>query len=280
MKAANDAAGSGVEIKFVGPELGMRYVQGDDWLTPFLDGCKDYVDVATVHAYGYSGATDSIDGALHGTDSFRSLLSYLQGVVAAHARPGTPIGITETAISYDWQTSVYTSESLKAAPGTYYAALWDIDRMGVALQANLWTLAFWNLAEVDDPNSGNVFGNILTKPWLSPPTYVLTPEYYTQQLMAANFSGTTVIPSGVPSDFSVYASYDATKASTAIVIVNKKSVAAPLSIAIDSLAPQTMVFDPLAITLVTVPDDQNAETSVIEYSPDLANAGQPPKSIR
>ena len=280
MKAANEATGSGVDLKFVGPELGWRYLPGNDWLTPFLDGCKDYVDVVSVHWYGYSGTTDSIQGALNGADSFRSFLSFLQGLVASHARPGTPIGITETAVSYDWQTSVYSSDALKAAPGTYYAALWDIDAMGVALQANLWTLAFWNLAEPDDPSSDNIFGNIRTQLSSRPPTYTLTPEYYAQQLMAGSFSGTTVTPSGVPDDFSVYASYDATKASTTIIVVNKKSVAAPLTIAVDSLPAQTMPFDPLAITLVTVPDDPTVQTSVVEYSPDLAAAGQPPRSIR
>ena len=280
MKAANDATGSGVDIKFVGPELAGKYWPGSDWLTPFLDGCKDYVDVVSVHYYGFSGAGDSIQGALYDADTFRAFLAYYQQLVAAHARPDTPIAITETAVAGEWQRSVYTSDSIQAAPGTYYSALWDIDRMGVALQANLWTLAFWNLAEPDDPSTGNVFGNILSKPWLSPPAYRLTPDYYAQQLIAGNFSGTTVIPSGVPSDFSVYASYDPTKASTVLAVVNKNSVAAPLTIAIDSLAPQTMTFGPLAITLVTVPDDPNATTDVIEYSPDLANAGQPPKSIQ
>jgi len=33
-----------------------------DWLTPFLDGCKDYVDVASIHAYGFSGTQLSVNG--------------------------------------------------------------------------------------------------------------------------------------------------------------------------------------------------------------------------
>ena len=270
MKAANDATGSGVDMKFVGPELAGRYWPGNDWLTPFLDGCKDYVDVVTVHYYGYSAAEDSIQGALYDADTFRSFLSYFRGVVAAHARPGTPIGITETAISYNWQTPLYTSDSLKAAPGTYYAAIWDVNRMGVALQNNLWTLAFWNLAEEDDPTSGNVFGNILTKPWLTPPTYTLTPEYYAQQLMASNFSGTTVIPSGVPSDFSVYASYDATKGSTAVMVVNKDTAPKSLTLAVDDLTPQTILFPTMSINLVTIPDDAAAKTQLVSYSAEMA----------
>ncbi len=48
MKAAN-AAGpdGGVPIQFLGPELSNKYLPGNDWLTPFLDGCKDYVDIVT-----------------------------------------------------------------------------------------------------------------------------------------------------------------------------------------------------------------------------------------
>ncbi len=99
-------------------------------------------------------------------------------------------------------------------------------------------------------------------------------------MVSTNFSGTTVVPSGVPSMFSVYASYDATKASTALFVINKNSVAAPLSLAVDSLAPQTVLFDPMSIALVTIPDDTNAGTHMIEYTSAMAEAGLPPKTIR
>ncbi len=280
MQAANAAANNGFDLQFVGPELAGAYVPGNDWLTPFLDGCKDYVDVASIHDYGFSAAQLSINGALTGVENYRALLSNVNSIVAEHARPGTPLAVTEVSISYDWDPTQFSQASLQAAPGTFYAAMWDADIMGVALEANLWTLAFWDLAEEVDQAQYTIFGFLHTNPLVSPPTVSLTPEYYAQQLVSTNFSGTTVVPSGVPSTFSVYASYDATKASTALLVINKNSVAAPLSLAVDSLGPQTVLFDPMSIAIVTIPDNTNAGTHMVEYTSDLAAAGLPPKTIR
>ncbi len=87
---------------------------------------------------------------------------------AKHARPGTPLAITEANICYEWDPKSYTPETRKLGPGTFYAAIWDADRMGVALEANLWTLAFWNLAEPVQMTNANVFGFILTDLTFSP----------------------------------------------------------------------------------------------------------------
>lgn len=278
MRAANDAADSGVTLQLLGPELAGAYYSGNDWLTPFLDGCKDDVDIVTIHAYGFSGPQDSVAGALNGVSSFRSLFSNIRQIVAAHARPGTPFGITETAISWDWDRSAYPAASLLAAPGTFYSAIWDADLMGAALEARLWTLAFWDLAEPVGTTS--VFGLLHTDSTVAPPSYAPTPEYYAQQLVTTSFSGTTVVPSGVPGGFSVYASYDPAKAATAVLVINKTDTAAPLSLAVDSLPPRLMTFGPLSISLVTIPDDGDAGTHVVEYNGDLADAGLGPKTLR
>ena len=70
------------------------------------------------------------------------------------------------------------------------------------------------------------------------------------------------------------------KGSIAITLSSKNSIAAALSLAVDSFAPQTLTFDPLSITIVTIPDDTNAETRMLECTPDLANADIRPKTIR
>ncbi len=280
MQAANAAANNGFDLKFVGPELAGAYIPSNDWLTPFLDACKDYVDVASIHAYGFSAAQLSVNGALTGVENYRQQLSNVKSIVAQHARPGTPLAVTEVSISYDWDPKQFTQAALQAAPGTFYAAMWDADIMGIALEANLWTLAFWDLAETIQTAPYSVFGFLHTDPSVKPPTYKITPEYYAQQMVSTNLSGTTVVPSGVPSMFSVYASYDAIKASTAVLVINKNSVAAPLSLAVDSLAPQTVLFDPMSIALVTIPDDTNAGIHMVEYTSAMAEAGLPPKTIR
>lgn len=272
MKAANAATGSGVELKFVGPELAWQYIPGHDWLSPFLDGCKDYIDVVSIHAYGFSANTLTLSGALNDVTNFRSFVAQEKALVAAHARPGTPLAITEANISYDWDPAKYTPDERNVGPGTFYAAMWDADRMGAALEANLWNFSFWELAETVQSASSSVFGFLQTDPSLTPPTYKETPEYHVQQMFNVSFTGTTVIPSGVPALMSVYASYDATKGSTAVMVINKDTVRKSLTLAVDNLTPQTLSFAAMSINIVTVPDDPAAKTQVNEYSAETAGA--------
>jgi len=276
MKAANaQASDGGVTLQFLGPELSNMYVPGNDWLTPFLDNCKDYVDVVTVHRYPFSAENVSSSGALRDVTSFRALLSSLWNIVKGHARPGTPLGITEANISWDYLPSDYTVTSQSAAPNTFYGALWVADEMGTALEYNLWTLAFWNLGETAINSQGNVFGFVVGG--------APTPEYWTEQMVSANFSGNILSPSNVPAGFSVYASYDSAKASTSVLVINKTDAASPVSLAVDSLPPQAFAFAATSVTLVTIPDDPSATTHVVTYTPDLAAAddgGLPPKKLQ
>jgi len=278
MKAANAATHSGVEIKFVGPELGWRYLEGNDWLSPMLDECKDYIDVVSIHAYGFSGRELTVEGALTDVDNFRRLVRDVKARVARHARPGTPLAITEAAICYDWDPKLYTPETLKLGPRTFYAAMWDADRMGAALEADLWNFSFWDLAEPVQMAKDNTFGFLLTDTSKDPPTYKLTPEYYAQLMVNTNFSGTTVVPSGAPVRMSLYASYDAKKAATAVLVLNKDAMERVLTLAVDDLKPRTITFSPMSINIVTIPDDAAAEHRVLEYTLKMADAGLPPRA--
>ena len=280
MLAANEKAHSGVDIKFVGPELGARYNEGDDWLSPMLDECKDYIDVVSIHAYGFSARELSADGALMDIDGFPQFVRDVKARVAKHARPGTPLAITEANICYDAFANLYMPEARKVGPGTFYAAIWDADRMGAALETGLWTFAFWNLTEPIQMSKDNVFGFIWTDPSKNPPAYKLTPEYYAEQMVDQSFSGTTVKPSEAPDSMSVYASYDAKKASSAILIINKDKVERALTIAVDSLKSLTIKFSPMSINIVTIPDDVVAEYHILEYTKQMADTGLPPKAIR
>ncbi len=280
MKDANAATNSGIELKFVGPELGWRYYEGNDWLTPMLDECKDYIDIVSVHHYGFAARDLTVEGALTDVDRFRQLVHDLKAIITKHARPGTPLAITEANISYDWDARLYTPEIRKVGPGTFYAAIWDADRMGAALEENLWTFAFWNLAETVQSANSNVFGFLQTDPSKNPPTWKPNPEYYTQQMVNTNFSGNTVIPSGVLVRMSVYASYDEKKASTAILVINKDTVDRPLKLAVDNLKPRTITFSPMSINIVSIPDDAAVEYRMLEYTMLMADAGLPPEHTR
>jgi hypothetical protein len=277
MKDANAAVNSGIELKFVGPELGWRYYEGNDWLGPMLDECKEYIDVVSIHLYGFAARDLSIEGALTDVDRFRSIIQDVKARIARHGRPGTPLAITEASICYDWDPSSYTPETRKVGPGTFYAAIWDADRMGVALEADLWTLAFWDLAEPIQIANGTVFGFLQTDPSKNPPTYKPNPEYYTQQMVTTNFSGTTVIPSGIPDRMSVYASYDEKKASTAILVINKDTEFRQLKLAVDNLKPRIIKFSPMSINIVTIPDNSRGEHQILEYTMQMADAGLLPE---
>lgn len=272
MKAANAAAADGgTPIQLLGPELSYKYVPGNDWLTPFLDACKDDVDVVTIHRYPFSGSQTSVNGALQDAKAFQSTLTAVEAIVKAHARPNTPLGVTESNISYDYdQTKYKTASNLAAEPGTFYAALWTADALGVALQNNLWTLAFWNLAETSAASS--VLGFIVADQG--------GPQYYAEQMVSANLSGSVLTPAGVPSGFSIYASYDPSKASTSIIVINKNTTSGSLTIAIDALAPLPLDFPATSLSLVQVADGDAGSPHLVRYTADLATASMPPQSIQ
>jgi hypothetical protein len=270
MKAANAAApGGGVPMTFLGPELSYQYIPGADYLTPFLDACKDYVDIVSVHRYPFGGGTEpgipgtSAHGALTDVTAFRSAVASLTNIVANHARPTTPLAITEANISFDYQASAYTPAALVAEPTTFYAGLWTADVLGASLETGLWTLAFW---DIGDPGSApSVLGFLQSgQP---------VPAYYTMQMISANFRGNTVVPTGVPVGFSAYASYDATAGSTAVLLINKTTTSSRLAIAVDTLTVQSFDCPALSVTLVQVPDAASAPTRVLRYTQDQADAG-------
>jgi hypothetical protein len=267
MKAANENTHSGVDLKFVGPELGARYNEGSDWLSPMLDMCRDYIDVVSIHAYGFAAHDLSKEDILSDVGGFK------------HGRPGTPLAITEANVCYEAFPNLYTPEARKIGPGTFYAALWDADRMGAALEENLWTFAFWNLAEYER-GGGNVFGFVLTDPSKNPPAWKMTPEYYAEQMVDTNFSGNIVVPSGVPEDMSAYASYDSQKAATAVLVLNKDSAGRTLKLMVDGLKPRTLQFAPMSINLINIPDDDRTGYRVLEYTQKMADAGLPPRAAR
>jgi hypothetical protein len=276
MIMANEAAHSGIELKFVGPELGWRYLEGNDWLSPMLDECKDFIDIVSIHVYGFAARDLSVENILTDVDRFRKLVDDVKARIDRHARPGTPLSITMANICFEWDPAAYTPETRRLGPGTFYAALWYADRMGAALEAGLWTHAFWNLAEPVQGINGNVFGCILTDPSKDPPAYKLNPEYYAQWMINNNLSGTIIIPSGVPARLSVYTGYDSAKASTAVLVLNKDTLERPLKLVVDKLKPRSITFPPMSINLVTIPDDAGTEYSLLEYTIRMAEAGLPP----
>jgi hypothetical protein len=270
MRAANAAGDGGTPpLTFLGPELAYEYIPGADYLTPFLDACKDYVDIVSVHRYPFSGVQTSVNGALHDVTSFRQVVASLNAIVKGHARPGTPLAITEANISYDYMASAYTATSKLAAPTTFYAGLWAADVLGASLESGLWTLAFW---DIGDPSTAPSVLGVLQD---GQPV----PAYYTTQMVSTTFRGTVVVPAGIPGGFSVYASYDASTGTTAILVLNKTAPFSSFVIAIDSLPPRSFDFPALSATLIQIPDAPTGATHVLRYTQDSADAGAGPVTI-
>jgi hypothetical protein len=277
MKTANAAAPAGTApVTILGPELSYQYIPGADYLTPFLDACKDDVDIVSVHRYPFGGGTEtgipgtSVHGALTDVGAFRSSVAAVKSIVANHARPGTPLAITEANISFDYQASAYTPAAAVAAPSTFYAGLWTADIMGASLETGLWTLAFWEIG--DSATAASVLGFIESgQP---------VPAYYAMQMISANFHGDTIVPRHVPTGFSVYASYDPSAGATAVFVLNKTAATSTLTIAVDSLPPQPVTFPSLSATLVQIPDAPGGATHVLRYTQDQADAGVGPVAMQ
>ena len=279
---ANNAVNSGIELKFVGPELGWRYLEGNDWLSPILDECKDYIDVVSIHAYGLDVKDLSPENIFNNINHFHGFIKDQKARIARHANPGTALAITEANVSWEWDPKIFPEGTLQYGPGTFYAAIWDADRMGAALEEGLWNFSFWTLAETLQAVEANntVFGFIRTDQTKDPPTCILTPEYYAQQMVTTNFSGTAVIPENVPESMSVYASYDPEKAATKVLVINKTDVERILDLIVDDLSTQTIIFKPMSINIVTIADDEGTEYQLLEYTIKMADAGRPPKTAR
>jgi hypothetical protein len=272
MRAANAAApDGGVAMHFLGPELAVKYTGGpDDWLTPFLDACKNDVDIVSVHRYPFAGAAITPDGVLDDVTAFRRLMATVTSIVQAHARPGTPLAVTESNLSYDYAWSAYTDASAIAAPGTFDAALWTADVMGAALETNLWSLDFWNIGERSGPSS--VLGFIVDQ--------APVPAYYAEQMISANFKGQVVVPTPGPAGFSIYASHDPAAASTAVAVLNKTTATNRLTLVVDTHAPQSFDVPALSITLLKIPDAAGSPTQALRYTSDDAQAGTAPRTIQ
>jgi hypothetical protein len=257
MKAADPT------IKILGPELSWKYIPGNDWLTPFLDGCKDVVDIVSVHRYAFAPNLTTVAAAFGDAASFRQSVRTLRANLDQHGMTAIPLAVTEEHITYNGDPAMAT---LPASPQTFYAGMWVADVLGVALEEGLWTSAFWHIA---DATTGWKLAFILGQTPL--------PSYYAQTLLATHFKGRTVVPTGVPAGFSVYASHDPAGGQTSVVVLNKTAAAARLALALDASPARELTFPAESLTLaVFAGDDASAAPLVTRYTKAMADANLPP----
>jgi len=247
-------------IKILGPELSYRYTPEGDWLTPFLDGCKDQVDIVTVHRYPLDPSATTVAAAFADADAFRQVAVALRANLDAHGMTATPLGFTEANVTWDGTPSKST---LPASPSTFFAGLWAADVTGVALEQGLFTQAFWHVA---DGSTGWKLAFILGgQP---------APAYHAVSLFAQHFTGASLRVSGVPAGFSVYGSQDP-QAGTAVMVLNKTAATARLGLTFDQVPAQEITLEGQSQAALLIPSGGGA-AQVLRYTQALAAAGMGP----
>ena len=136
--------GADPSIEIWGPDLSHKYTRGNDWLTPFLNACGDAVDVIAVHRYPFAPAACTESNAYADLTAFRQTIRDLRAIQSATGVADKPLAITEANITYDGAPE---NSTLPASPGTFPAALWLADNLGVGLEEGLANISYWSLSE-------------------------------------------------------------------------------------------------------------------------------------
>ncbi len=239
------------DIRLVGPDLSWKYQSGsNDWLTPFLEGCGDIVDVVAVHRYPVDPTETHREQAFADAEGLRRVISGLRNKMDAVGMGDKPLGLTEVNITWDGEPATST---LDASPGTFYAGMWAADTLGVALEEGLWSYAFWSISE------GWTLGML---DGVTP-----RPIYHMVKMYADHFGPTAVEVTEVPSGFSAYAGRSAGNDATVVMVLNKTATASEQTIRIQSATQEVgnvvQVFPPDSFSAVTLPD--NGEPSIWSY---------------
>lgn len=184
-------------IKIIGPEITWYDEDFIDGLTSCNGGADDitgvdsngnyYVDIISFHAYhGFGGGQSRADviSKLMSSGSFNDDLGTLKSRLATcnsyHGRTGTnalKMAVTEANVNHQNPSGdSVTGVGAKSFIGGQFWA----EMMGIAMQQGVDFITFWSTIEGDE--LGFISGDGATK----------RPSYYHFQMMAQNFSGSSV----------------------------------------------------------------------------------------
>jgi hypothetical protein len=234
-------------IKIVGPDLSWKYQSGaNDWLTPFLQECGTVVDIVAVHRYPIDPTQCTSARAYADDANYRQLLAHLRAILADTGQSAKPLAITEANVTWDGDPAKST---LSASPGTFPAALWLADNLGVSLENQLFNVSYWSLSE------GWTLGFFNgTKP---------RPVYYVYQLFARRFGQQVLSTVGAASGVSVYAGRSASPARTTVFVINKSDGPVELTLTLAGLpiaAAPVLKVEAISMLVADLPDDGSATT--------------------
>ncbi|HVO13193.1 MAG TPA: hypothetical protein VMX54_20795 [Vicinamibacteria bacterium] len=257
-------------IQVLGPELSWKYYPqsgANDWLTPFLSGCRGHYDVVAIHRYPFAAGDCTIANAMGDVALLDQVVQGVRAQMAAAGVGDLPLAITEANISWDGTPA---SSTQSASPQTFYAGLWVADTLGAAIARRLWAMCYWSLSES------------WTLGFIEAGTGKPRPSYYGFQMVAEHV-GPTLLQASAPSGFSVYASRSAKADATALVVVNKNATSNTETIALAELpgasATRSYDFPPYSLTALEVPDD-GGTMRVWSYTKAMADAGSGPQQVQ
>jgi hypothetical protein len=252
-------------IQILGPELSYKYYTGNDWLTPFLTSCGSKVDIVSVHRYPFAAATSTIANAVNDGSTFQSVIVDLRAKMASAGQGSKPLAITEANFSYQGDPTLQTGT---AALGSFYAGLWVAEAESIALEQNLWTMAFWSLDE-------SYYTGFFTSD-----TYAPRPALYASELVSTHFGPTILHATTVPTGLSAHASRDDAAQKTVVLLINRTASAASAVLGFTGLAVtlsnRSVILPPYSLLLLEIADDGSVPTTLL-YTKAMADAGQGPQ---
>jgi hypothetical protein len=131
------------DLKIIGLELGYNY---DVWIPGFIANCKDNIDMLSVHYYAFPPGQCLYSKASNQFNELNDFYSRIRTHITQNAGgKDIPLIIGETNITYDGEPR---NSNHDASPGTFAAALWFADFIGVSsTQKNLFSVMPWSIRE-------------------------------------------------------------------------------------------------------------------------------------
>jgi hypothetical protein len=261
MKAADST------IQILGPELSYKYVAGNDWLTPFLTSCGSKVDIVSVHRYPFAAAASTIANAMNDGNAFRSTLRNLRTTMTNTGVGSKPLAITESNFSYEGDPKLQTGT---AALGSFYAGMWVAETTAVALEGNVWTMAFWSLDE--DYYTG----------FFTSDTFAPRPAAYAYELVSTHFGPTILQTTTVPAGLSAHASRDDAAKKTIVLLINRTEEPTSPVLGFTALATNPtnwqIALPGYSLVLMEFPDDGSVPATWL-YTKAMADANEGPEPL-
>ena len=130
-------------IKIIGLELSWNR---DAWVPEFVAQCRDNIDLLSVHYYPFTAGQCTYDAVSHHYDEIVDFYRTTRMLIDQNASgKNIPLLIGETNITWDGDPNKSNHD---ASPGTFAAALWFADYMGVSSsQKNLFSIMPWGIRE-------------------------------------------------------------------------------------------------------------------------------------